>query len=156
MKEYYIYKHTNLIDGKCYIGMSCQRPFYKRWKAGTYINCPSFNIAIEKFGWENFSHEVLFDNLTKEEAERLEGIITLLFRSNDKRFGYNIKCGTKGSKGGIPKKAVKCIKTSIVYESATDAEKQTGIARSSISACCNGKRKTAGGSTWEFVYLIIK
>lgn len=31
-----------------------------------------------------------------------------------------------------------------------EAERQTGISQSSISACCLGKRKTAGGFIWKF------
>ena len=41
----------------------------------------------------------------------------------------------------------KFIKT---YPSVREAERQTGINNTSISACCNGKRKTAGGFIWIF------
>ena len=40
----------------------------------------------------------------------------------------------------------KFIKT---YPSVREAERQTGINNTSISACCNGKRKTAGGYIWK-------
>lgn len=46
---------------------------------------------------------------------------------------------------------VKCVETGIVYESVTEAQRQTGIAKNGISACCRGKRKTSGGFHWEFV-----
>lgn len=42
----------------------------------------------------------------------------------------------------------KFIKT---YPSVRKAERQTGINNTSISACCNGKRKTAGGYIWKHV-----
>lgn len=48
-------------------------------------------------------------------------------------------------------KKVRCVETGIVYLSQTEASRQTGIAASSISACCRGKRKAAGGYHWEFV-----
>lgn len=48
-------------------------------------------------------------------------------------------------------KKVRCIETDIIYESLSEAARQTGICLSSISKCCNGKRKTAGGFHWEFV-----
>lgn len=48
-------------------------------------------------------------------------------------------------------KKVCCIETSIIYSSIREASKQTGVCRSSISKCCNGKGKTAGGFRWEFV-----
>jgi hypothetical protein len=38
-----------------------------------------------------------------------------------------------------------------IFESSLAASKVTGAAQSAISSCCNGKAKTAGGSTWRFV-----
>lgn len=36
------------------------------------------------------------------------------------------------------------------YESVSDASRQTGIVIPNISACCNGKLKSAGGYVWRF------
>lgn len=36
------------------------------------------------------------------------------------------------------------------YVSAIDAENKTGIGRSHISQCCNGKKKSTGGYVWRF------
>ena len=35
------------------------------------------------------------------------------------------------------------------FESMHQAERETGVSRSSISACCNGKRKSAGRFKWR-------
>lgn len=51
--------------------------------------------------------------------------------------------------GGVSRK-VQCIETGIVYSSATKAAKQVGISQSCVSACCNGKQKTAGGYHWKY------
>lgn len=45
---------------------------------------------------------------------------------------------------------VLCVETDTIYNSASEAARQTGIAQTNISACCNGKRKTAGGFHWKF------
>ena len=37
------------------------------------------------------------------------------------------------------------------YQSTGDASKETGIERSNIIKCCNGKLKTAGGFKWSYV-----
>ena len=41
--------------------------------------------------------------------------------------------------------------TNTTYESAQQASRETGISQGSISSCCNGKTKTAGGHHWAFV-----
>lgn len=37
------------------------------------------------------------------------------------------------------------------YHSLNEAERQTGIKHESISACCRGKRQTAGGYKWAYL-----
>lgn len=48
-------------------------------------------------------------------------------------------------------KQVKCVETNIIYESAYEAARQTGLNPSHISACRNGKRLTCGGLHWIYV-----
>lgn len=48
-------------------------------------------------------------------------------------------------------KAVMCIETQQIYESAREAFRLTGIHYASIGKVCNGKMKTAGGYHWRFV-----
>ena len=43
---------------------------------------------------------------------------------------------------------IKCIETGVIYPSISQASKQTGIKRQSISMCVNGKRKKANGFTF--------
>lgn len=43
-----------------------------------------------------------------------------------------------------------CEETGIVYNSITEAEEELNIKYSSISACCRGERKTAGGYHWYY------
>lgn len=90
---FYLYKHTNNINSKVYIGITCQEPT-KRWLNGKgYVNNDYFNKSINKYGWENFSHEILFKNLTKEEAEKKEQELIAYYKSNQREFGYNIANG---------------------------------------------------------------
>ena len=69
-KNYCVYKHTNKINGKVYIGLTGRKPEY-RWDNGKgyYKNGQSkmYN-AIQKYGWENVKHEIVFENLTKKDA----------------------------------------------------------------------------------------
>ena len=63
------------------------------------------------------------------------------------------KNGAKNGKRGAKKlsKPVRCIETGVIYLSCIEAERQTGIHNASISHCCNGKYKTAGGFHFEFI-----
>lgn len=93
MNNYIIYMHKNKINGKVYIGQTKQQP-EKRWKNGEgYIDSPRFYNAIKKYGWENFSHKILIDNLTLEEADIQESYYIKLYKATDERYGYNINEG---------------------------------------------------------------
>lgn len=89
---YTVYKHT-APNGKIYIGITSQTP-KERWRNGNgYQRCQAFKKAINKYGWENIKHEILFENLTKEAAEEKERSEIIKTRSNEKQFGYNIQSG---------------------------------------------------------------
>ena len=93
-REYTVYKHTNIINGKVYIGITKQKP-YKRWGTNgcNYKSTPHFYAAIIKYGWDNFSHEILFSGLTKEEACEIEITLIKENKSQNRDFGYNITEG---------------------------------------------------------------
>ena len=68
---------------------------------------------------------------------------------------YNNNYGTRNQRAAAAiSKKVRCIETGVIYESLTEASRQTSIAVSNISECCNGKRKTAGGFHWEYIQII--
>lgn len=92
MEQYIVYKHTS-PSGKVYIGITKRKP-EKRWDNGKgYAHSPHMRAAINKYGWENFEHEVLLAGLTKEEAEAAEIRLIAEYRSNDRRYGYNADAG---------------------------------------------------------------
>lgn len=85
--------HTSPI-GRVYIGITC-RVVARRWghNGVGYKNHPYFWKAIQKYGWDNFKHEILLIGLTKDEASRKEKEYIALYRSNNKSFGYNLTSG---------------------------------------------------------------
>lgn len=46
---------------------------------------------------------------------------------------------------------IMCIETKTIYQSIMDAERKTGVNRSSIIRCCKGRYNTAGGYHWKYV-----
>ena len=91
-KRYCVYKHTS-PSGKIYIGVTVQKPEY-RWNHGRgYKKQIYFWNAIQKYGWENFNHEILYTNLTRYKASKLEHKLVEELKANKPEFGYNLKDG---------------------------------------------------------------
>lgn len=87
-----VYKHT-APNGKVYIGITKDDPEH-RWRSGKgYYQNIHFTGAINKYGWENFKHEILFDELTKEEACEKEIELIAKYKSNNPEYGYNHSIG---------------------------------------------------------------
>lgn len=94
--SYSVYKHTNLVNGKIYIGITRRAPQDRWGKDGCNYKTSGnihFSSAIEKYGWDNFSHEVLFAGLSKKEAESKEVELIAAYKTTDPNFGYNIQNG---------------------------------------------------------------
>jgi len=123
MKIYTIYK-LETPPGKIYIGQTCNISDrfnnYKNPKSKTPIN-----NSIKKWGWENIKKELLFKNLSKEEADNKE--IELIFFYKNLGISLNI---AEGGKGGVRKCLYKI-------------DLKTGITEQfkSIQECCNALRK---------------
>ena len=75
MKTYKVYKYTCAVTGKGYIGQT-YKSLEKRAGNGfiKYQTSPAFWNAIQKYGVENFSAEILHDGLTLEQANELEQV----------------------------------------------------------------------------------
>lgn len=85
-----VYKHTS-PNNKVYIGITEFDPKY-RWKNNGkgYKHQSVFFNAIIKYGWINFKHEIVAENLTKEGALDKEEKLIQYYKSYDRRFGYNV------------------------------------------------------------------
>ena len=92
---YTIYVHTT-PDGRKYVGCTSKKP-YRRFRGGCNYKCSTrFNDAINFFGWNNIKHEILETVEDKETALKREEYYTLLWRTNEPEFGYNICYGNRG------------------------------------------------------------
>lgn len=210
--SYFVYKHTS-PNNKVYIGITSQNPI-DRWENGRgYKKQPLFFNAILKYGWNNFKHEILFSGLTQEQAEQKEVELINVYKSNLRKYGYNIanggnsvgkhseetkqkisqshigihagnknpcygrtgknhpmygRTGNKNPMYGKIRRGEKCFeklkeKLSVpvnqftkdgqfikTYNSTMDVERELGIWHNTVSKCCKGKVKSAGGFVWKY------
>lgn len=88
----YIYKTTNLINGKIYVGKHHYDGFDRNYYgSGKYL----WN-AIHKYGKENFSVEMLDTANSRAELNDKEQYWIRKLNSKDKRVGYNLTYGGDG------------------------------------------------------------
>lgn len=165
--KWLVYKHTNKINKKCYVGITCQTT-QERWRQngiGYKKSSPLFWSAIQKYGWDNFDHEILEDNIeTKEEAGEREKYWIQYYNCcvlDGKDLGYNLDrggCGMSPEMASILSKKnwedpqyreifckpVICINTGEIYSSIVEASEKTNACKEVISRVCRGIGNTSG------------
>lgn len=107
--NFYIYVHTT-PNNKKYVGVTKRQPEIRWGKNGEGYKNQPFYCAIEEFGWDNITHEIVFSNLSENEAREKEIELIRLYNSQDKDCGYNVlKGGTiiQGKPDGYGK-AISC------------------------------------------------
>lgn len=101
-----VYMHINKANGKKYIGITSCNPL-DRWQGGLgYKHNKHFNDAINKYGWNNFDHLILYSGLTKNEACEIEQFLITKHKTQDKKYGYNIASGGQFFKHSEESKAL--------------------------------------------------
>jgi group I intron endonuclease len=94
-----IYKVTNNVNGKIYIGQTIQgivrRKAEHKCHANTHRSNSPFAKAIRKYGVEQFSWEVLHIATTLEELNEKEIFYIEHCNSTTKGHGYNVEEGGK-------------------------------------------------------------
>lgn len=195
---YTVYKHTS-PSGKVYIGITKRKPEY-RWNRGKGYRKDQllFYRAIKKYGWDNFTHEILYIGLSEKDAKNIE--ISLIRQYKSLGMSYNITDGGDGGRGLHNKRKKMSDETKLkmsksrkgllagnknpmygrhetapaygrfgkehpaskkVYQydllgnfikewdCLSDVQRHLNILVTHITACCNGRQKTAGGYIWK-------
>ena len=164
MNNYCVYCHRNIFNNKMYIGMS--KDIKTRWSNNgkQYKECIYFYRAIEKYGWDNFEHKILVDNISKEEACVIEKELIEKYKTQDKNFGYNIAdgglggCTTRGESHFLSKKVYQYTLDGVYvgeWSNAQRASEELGICVSDIHTMCRGEKglKKAGNFMWSYIKL---
>jgi group I intron endonuclease len=98
----FIYKITNNINSKIYIGLTAHNNPKDRWYRHTAdarkgVDTYFYN-AIRKYGKDNFTFEVILQAFDIEALNNFEIHFIKFYQSNNKKFGYNITEGGKYAK----------------------------------------------------------
>jgi group I intron endonuclease len=92
-----IYKITNKVNNKCYIGQT-RRSLRVRWTehCGKKENCKRLSGAISKYGKDSFLIEQIDSAESIDELNKKEVYWIVFYKSSDRKFGYNIEIGGDG------------------------------------------------------------
>lgn len=99
-----IYKATNIVNGKCYIGQTVE-PILKNRINGHYYdmnrdNC-YFHNALKKYGKDNFKWDVICECETKPMLDVMETFKIMVCGSYRSQNGYNCTWGGEGQSFGF-------------------------------------------------------
>lgn len=100
-RSYEVYMHTNRINGKAYVGITCNGVRYRLYShesAARHGSKLPFHQAIKKYGIDSFDTCVLATCCGLVEATRLEQEFILQHKTFG-RNGYNATEGGEGTKG---------------------------------------------------------
>lgn len=96
--------HVNRINDKKYIGIT-KTSVNKRWGcngSGYKTDKQSiFYKAIQKYGWDNFEHIILYENLSQDEACNIEINLIKKYKTQEDAFGYNTQPGGQLGNTGV-------------------------------------------------------
>ena len=96
---FYVYKITNTLNNKVYIGITCSEPMVRYNKhLSSSIKGSKYHLhnAIRLYGEHNFTFEVIDNAFGNCEASDLEREYIRYYSSNDKDVGYNLTEGGEG------------------------------------------------------------
>lgn len=167
MKTWAVYIHIS-PSNKYYVGITSMKPIKKRWANGKgYSKNKYFSRAIEKYGWSNFKHIIYAENLTQEEAKKIEISLITQYNSTQNQFGYNITSGGEGAAGLIKTQyqidMIKLASSKPIYQfdldynfikefpSIREAARQYNVSsKSGIRECCILELKSSYGYIWRY------
>lgn len=155
-----IYKITNIINNKCYIGQS--RDIYQRWekhKSNIYNSSKNYlkiYQAFRKYGLKNFIFDII--EICSEDKLNERELYWINYYDSYNN-GYNSTLGGDY----LWHEAIKNTQKEVFqydlngnfiqsFSSAHEAQRKTKIQFTNICKVCRGERPQAGGFIWSYIY----
>jgi hypothetical protein len=165
-KQPYIYKVTNLINGRVYVGQ------HDGTKSNYYASGKLIRRAIEKYGKTNFKREIIVQgNFSQKQLDELE----ILYIKQEQSYfsdypdkGYNLTTGGGGKRDFRVSEDLKehyrltslqniaviqfSLKGEYIseYRSVSEASRAVSLEHSGIYRACTGFMNQCGGFLWVF------
>ena len=94
-----VYMHT-VPNGRMYIGVTCRDP-QLRWQrnGSAYRDIPVFFADIQKYGWDNIRHDIIFQTKDTDEAYAKEEELIREYKDKYGDLVYNVTFGRKHTDG---------------------------------------------------------
>lgn len=166
---YCVYMHvvpkeiSGYVFDKRYIGITSRKPEDRWGKDGENYQRQIFWNAIQKYGWNNIQHIILYEGLSKEDASRKEVELIEKYETRLGEKGYNASKGgeTEGRFGQNAYHPVYCVELNRAFKNAKIASDITGenvnTIRNRVYENKNGNLKV--GSHWcdiDHIYKYFK
>ena len=165
-----VYRHVS-PSGKSYIGVTKDIKHRWRGKGNGYKGGTDIYDAIQRYGWDNFEHEIIASGLTRSEAYDMESSLIDKYNTTNPEYGYNLATGglhptfsemfskrlsaslmrhpvsdkVKTALREANRKPIICLETKEIFESGQDAANKMNLCRTSILKAANGRQNTCGG-----------
>lgn len=160
----YYHKVPKEISGydydKYYIGITCRKYISDRWgKNGKGYKTQLFYKAIQKYGWDNIEHRILFENLSAEQAQTLEMALIQALDSQIGHKGYNNTMGGEGIRDydKTNNRNIYCLELNAAFKNIEIASSITGVNKYTIRNRCkfyeNGILQTNKKDDFHFCYI---
>jgi len=149
-----IYKITNILNNKVYIGQSIniesriKDHFEKNYSDEKHIH-GILDKEIRAIGKDNFIWEILIE-CSKEELNDYEKYFIQEYNSTDLNYGYNLKGGSSSTGNNQEKKVINT-KTLEIYNSTEECAKQLNISQGDLTRVCNHLHGTIHGEYYMYL-----
>lgn len=139
-----VYRITNLVNGKMYIGQTTKKNPTERFNAHVYDSKKSkrpISLAIKEFGKQSFVFQVCKVCYSKEELNEHEGLLIEKYKTYKEENGYNLDRYIDG-------KVVRNIETINKITKFLRSEKMREVSRRLGHACRGIKRSENSSSKY--------
>jgi group I intron endonuclease len=165
-----IYRITNNLSGKVYIGQTTRLPLKRfrahTWGKGARAESMPIRLAIKKYGKQNFTFEVIFVCFHRDFLDEME---SFFIKSNNSISpnGYNLESGGHANKSpsketleklrqyqrkhnGKPVTCRNLLTGEEISVQCMSDVRELGFTQSEVSSVCSHKKYSHRGWTFKF------